>query len=90
MHALKDIEHRARHGPRIKAYPGRPHRGDDTTIAIPTRDGDRATVVGTPTIRGDALRRALDFVELNWIVLVLYWHEPDFGEAELRARLRSL
>lgn len=90
LHALKDIEHRARHAPRIKAYPGRPHVGHATTIAIPTRDDDRARVVGKATIRGVTLRRALKFVDRNWEVLLLYWHEPEFGEAALRSRLKVL
>ena len=87
LHALKDIEHRARHAPRIRAFPGRPHEGNATTIAIPTRDGICAQVVGKATIRGSSLRRALEFVNQNWEALLLYWYEPEFGEAELRNRL---
>jgi hypothetical protein len=29
----------------------------------------------------------LEFVNQNWEALLLYWYEPEFGEAELRNRL---
>ena len=90
LHALKNIEHRARHAPRVKAFPRRPHEGNATIIAIPTRDDDQARVVGKATIRGVALRRALEFVNQNWEALLLYWYEPEFGEAELRKRLEEV
>lgn len=90
LHALKNVEHRARHAPRIKAFPGRPHAGNATIISIPTHDEDSAQVVGRATIRGTALQQALEFVDLNWEALLLYWYELEFGEAELRDRLKEV
>lgn len=90
LHALKDIEHRARHAPRVKAFPGRPHEGNATIIAIPTHDDDQARVVGKATIRGAALQRALEFVDRNWEALLLFWYEPEFDQAELRTRLEEV
>lgn len=90
LHVLKDEDHRVKHAPRVKAFPGRPHAGNATIIAIPTRVGDSACVVGKATIRGIALRRALEFVNKNWKILLLFWYEPEFGEADLRGLLENV
>jgi hypothetical protein len=88
LHVLKDIEHRTRHAPRIKAFPGRPHEGRATIIAIPTRSDARAEIIGKATIRGPRLRAILDFVERNWRSLLLYWYEPEYDKEDLMADLR--
>lgn len=90
LHAYKDVDCHVRHAPRVKAFPGSPYEGDDTSITIPTHDGTHAEVVGDVTISRRALKRVLAFVEHNWEVLLLYWHAPEFGEAELRSRLEKV
>lgn len=32
VHVYKNIDSKARHGPRVKAFPGHPREGDATTI----------------------------------------------------------
>lgn len=87
LHAYKDIDDRAGHAPRIKAYPGKYTEGHATTITIPTRDGVPAEVVGRATIRGKQLHTVVEFVEVNWRPLVLYWYNPDYGQEDLLADL---
>lgn len=78
---------RARHAPRVKDFPGKPREGNATVIAIPTHSRDRSSVIGKATLRRSDLRRALMFVEENWEALLLYWHEEEFDDRELRVRL---
>jgi hypothetical protein len=87
LHAYKNIDLGARHAPRIKAYPGKYTEGCATVIAIPTRVGVPAEVVGHATLRGQRLRAVIEFVELNWRPLILYWYNPDYGQEDLLADL---
>lgn len=87
LHVFKDVDHGAGHGPRVKSYPGKPHEGRATTIAIPTQPGERARVIGLATIRGRALRDVLDFVTQHWMLLLLYWYNPDYDERDLRQQI---
>lgn len=87
VHVYKNIDSKARHGPRVKAFPGHPREGDATTIRVPGRSGDRAEIVGKVTISATALRKVRAFTERNWPWLLLYWYEPDFSERDLLSRL---
>jgi len=90
LHVYKDVDHRVKHAPRVKAFPGSPYAGDATVVTIPTHDGARAALIGNLTIPRRSLKRVLAFVDRNWEVLLLYWHGPEFGEAELRRRLKEV
>jgi hypothetical protein len=89
LHAYKDIDYRTRHAPRIKAYPGKYVEGRTTVIAIPTREGVSAEVIGRATIRGRALQEAIRFVEQNWRPLIMYWYNPDYGQDDLFDELQA-
>jgi len=87
LHAYKDIDLHARHGPRIKAYPGKYTDGRATVFSVPTRDGVPVEVVGRATVRGKQFRAVVEFIEMNWRPLVLYWYNPDYGQDDLLADL---
>ena len=87
LHAYKDIDSRTRRAPRIKAYPGKYTEARATIILIPTRDGVPAEIAGRATLRGGQLRGVVEFVELNWRSLILYWYNPDYGQEDLLADL---
>jgi hypothetical protein len=81
VHVYQNLDQQARHGPRIKVYPGSPGAGDATTIAIP-HDAD-PYVLGSITVSRAVLRRALEFADLNRDALAQYWTDPDMGTDEL-------
>jgi len=83
IHVFQDVDRRAKHGPRIKVFPGKPHEGNATSITIPTRANELAHVVGKATIKGKTLKRALEFAKLNWAVLSIYWYHSEYGVDEL-------
>lgn len=83
VHVYQNLDQRARHGPRIKVYPGSPGAGDATTIAIPHDAEQEPHVMGSITVSRTVLRRALRFADLNRDVLTQYWTDPDMGTDEL-------
>src|SRR6267143_3478905 len=89
LHVYKntDSKAKARHGPRVKAFPSKIHEGNETTVTIPLREGEAARVVGRSTLSGRSTKKVLRFVEQNWVWLTMYWYIPDFDETDLRKHL---
>ena len=87
IHVWKNIDRRARHGPRVKVYPGKPHEGGEAVVAIPGEDGEPAEVIDEGALSPRELRGVCSFVERNWVWLRLYWSDPDFDDTALRAHL---
>ena len=90
VHVFQDVDARAKHGPRIKVFPGRPREGNATTIAVPAHPSDKARVIGKATVRGKVLRRALRFVDLNWQTLALAWWSSEYSTQDLLAEMRPV
>jgi len=90
IHVFQDVDRRARHGPRIKVFPGSPGGGDATVVMVPTSDRQRAFVKGKTTVGSATLWRAISFVEENWEVLSRFWSDLDMGVDELLALLKKV
>lgn len=87
IHVFQNVDRRARHGPRIKVFPGNPGSGNATLVVVPGAPGEKAGVRGLATVPGETLRRALAFAELNWQSLGRYWADPTVTIDELLAVL---
>jgi hypothetical protein len=83
IHIFQDVDSRARHGPRIKVFPGKPKAGNETVIVLSQRRGQHAKVKGVITIDFEVLSRALKFANLNASALVRYWYDSTIGTREL-------
>jgi len=90
IHVFQDVDRRARHGPRIKVFPGSPGGRNETVVMVPTAAGQRASVKGKVTVRSATLRLALRFAEENWEVLFRYWLDPTMGFPRLLSLLRRV
>ena len=88
VHVYKDESKYSKHGPRLKVFPGRPSRGDATTITVPTTGTDSPKVIGKVTIKSQELRAAKAFAMRNFAIISLYWYSVDFTGDDLRAGLR--
>lgn len=89
LHAYKNTEERAQHGPRVKAYPGKFHEKHWTSIMIPEAPNETASVHGKLTLSNRDLRLVLEFIDRNWRFFILYWYVPDYTEIDLRNDLRD-
>jgi len=83
IHVFQDVNRRARHGPRIKVFPGNPGHGGATVVVVPTAVGQCARIAGKMTVRPATLRRALRFAEINWKPLLRYWRDATMTTADL-------
>jgi hypothetical protein len=85
FHVYKNVDGKARHGARIKVFPGRPRAGNETEIRLPK--------VGAPfvphklTISGRDLAKIFQFLETNREAIWKYWDDDVFSSDEMYALL---
>ncbi len=81
IHVFEDFNGTARHGPRIRVYPGRQSQGNEVFISVPTHEGEQPQVVAGDRSHFEerALARVLEFVALNREALLRHWNDDQYS-----------
>lgn len=91
VHAYKNIDRRARHGPRLKVYQGARPPQDDISISIPTKAGTEPEVkAGRVVVSAAELATIFRFIMQNRAVLIRYWEDPEYAGDQMYADMKRV